>query len=148
MIKETTQFQVYKTNSKGNIIWLILMLVMSIAGLLGILIILISNNPKFLQLEIFSYILLLWQGILGIFLARNNLKNLKYFVSWDDNEIQYLLLKNKEIQIIKIQDIQSVEKPNQEFRIVLKNNEIKNFSFIYFYYPTRQTILNYFETLQ
>ena len=148
MIKETTQFQVYKTNSKGNIIWLILMLVMSIAGLLGILIILISNNPKFLQLEIFSYILLLWQGILGIFLARNNLKNLKYFVSWDDNEIQYLLLKNKEIQIIKIQGIQSVEKPNQEFRIVLKNNEIKNFNFIYFYYPTRQTILNYFETLQ
>lgn len=145
---ETRRFQVYKTNSKGNIIWLILMLVMSIAGLLGILIILISNNPKFLQLEIFSYILLLWQGILGIFLARNNLKNLKYFVSWDDNEIQYLLLKNKEIQIIKIQDIQSVEKPNQEFRIVLKNNEIKNFSFIYFYYPTRQTILNYFETLQ
>lgn len=124
------------------------MLVMSIAGLLGILIILISNNPKFLKLEIFSYILLLWQGILGIFLARNNLKNLKYFVSWDDNEIQYLLPKNKEIQIIKIQDIQSVEKTNQEFRIVLKNNEIKNFSFIYFYFPTRQTILDYFETLQ
>lgn len=145
---ETRRFQVYKTNSKGNRIWLILMLVMSIAGLLGILIILISNNPKFLKLEIFSYILLLWQGILGIFLARNNLKNLKYFVSWDDNEIQYLLPKNKEIQIIKIQDIQSVEKTNQEFRIVLKNNEIKNFSFIYFYFPTRQTILDYFETLQ
>lgn len=145
---ETRRFQVYKTNSKGNRIWLILMLVMSIAGLLGILIILISDNPKFLKLEIFSYILLLWQGILGIFLARNNLKNLKYFVSWDDNEIQYLLPKNKEIQIIKIQDIQSVEKTNQEFRIVLKNNEIKNFSFIYFYFPTRQTILDYFETLQ
>lgn len=145
---ETRRFQVYKTNSKGNRIWLILMLVMSIAGLLGILIILISDNPKFLQLEIFSYILLLWQGILGIFIARNNLKNLKYFVSWDDNEIQYLLPKNKEIQIIKIQDIQSVEKTNQEFRIELKNNEIKNFSFIYFYFPTRQTILDYFETLQ
>lgn len=145
---ETRRFQVYKTNSKGNRIWLILMLVMSIAGLLGILIILISDNPKFLKLEIFSYILLLWQGILGIFLARNNLKNLKYFVSWDDNEIQYLLPKNKEIQIIKIQDIQSFEKTNQEFRIVLKNNEIKNFSFIYFYFPTRQTILDYFETLQ
>jgi hypothetical protein len=145
---ETRRFQVYKTNSKGNRIWLILMLVMGIAGLLGILIILISDNPKFLKLEIFSYILLLWQGILGIFLARNNLKNLKYFVSWDDNEIQYLLPKNKEIQIIKIQDIQSVEKTNQEFRIVLKNNEIKNFSFIYFYFPTRQTILDYFETLQ
>lgn len=145
---ETRRFQVYKTNSKGNRIWLILMLVMGIAGLLGILIILISDNPKFLKLEIFSYILLLWQGILGIFLARNNLKNLKYFVSWDDNEIQYLLPKNKEIQIIKIQDIQSVEKTNQEFRIVLKNNEIKNFSFIYFYFPTRQTILDFFETLQ
>lgn len=145
---ETRRFQVYKTNSKGNRIWLILMLVMSIAGLLGILIILISNNPKFLKLEIFSYILLFWQGILGIFLARNNLKNLKYFVSWDDNEIQYLLPKNKEIQIIKIQDIQSVEKTNQEFRITLKDNEIKNFSFIYFYFPTRQTILDYFETLQ
>src|SRR5690606_30836860 len=122
---ETRRFQVYKTNSKGNRIWLILMLVMSIAGLLGIFIILISDNPKFLKLEIFSYILLFWQGILGIFLARNNLKNLKYFVSWDDNEIQYLLPKNKEIQIIKIQNIQSVEKTNQEFRITLKDNEIK-----------------------
>jgi hypothetical protein len=145
---ETKRFKVYKTNSKGNRIWLILMLVMSIVGLLGIIIILISDNPKFLKLEIFSYILLLWQGILGIFLARNNLKNEKYFVSWDDTKIQYQLPKDKEPVLIKIQDVQSVEKTNQEFRITLKDNETKNFSFNYFYFPTRQTIFDYFESLK
>jgi hypothetical protein len=145
---ETKRFKVYKTNSKGNRIWLILMLVMSIVGLLGIIIILISDNPKFLKLEIFSYILLLWQGILGIFLARNNLKNEKYFVSWDDNKIQYQLPKDKEPVLIKIQDVQSVEKTNQEFRITLKDNETKSFSFNYFYFPTRQTIFDYFESLK
>jgi hypothetical protein len=145
---ETTRFQVYKINTKGNKTWLILMVIMSIIGLLGISIILISGDPEFLKLEINSYVFLLMQGVLGFFLARNNLKNEKYFVSWNDNEIQYLLPKNKEPEIIRIADIQSVEKTNCEFRITLKNNEIKNFSFNYFYFPTRQAIFDYFETIK
>jgi len=145
---ETTRFQVYKTNIKGIRFWLVLMGIMSVLGLLGILIILFSGNPKFLKLEMPTYILFLMQGVPGIFLARNNLKNEKYFVSWDNYEIQFQLPKDKEPVIIRIEDIQSVEKTNREFRITLNNKEIKNFSFNYFYFPTRQTIFDYFESLE
>jgi hypothetical protein len=145
---ETTRFQVYKINAKGNKTSLILMAIMSIVGLLGILIILFSGNPEFLKLKINSYVLFLLQGLLGIVLVRNTIKNEKYFVSLKDDEIQYLLPKNKELETIRIQDIQSIEKTNRDFRIMLKNNEIKNFSFYYFYFPTRQTIIDYFESLK
>ena len=124
------------------------MLVMSIVGLLGIIIIIISDNPKFLKLEIFSYILLLWQGILGIFLARNNLKNVKYFVSWDENELHYHLPNNSEPVNIRLTEIRKIEREPQKIRIELKPGEVKYFRFNNFYFPTRQTIFDYFESLK
>ena len=101
-----------------------------------------------MDVSIFTYLIFLMQGGLGIALALKNLKKEKYFVSWDDSKIQYQLPKDKVPVLINIEDIQTVEKTNHEFKIILKDNEIKNFSFNYFYFPIRQTIFDYFESLK
>lgn len=145
---ETTRFQVYKISLKSTRKLLILWSIMCVFGLWGILTIWLSENLKLLGVTIASYVLFLMQGFLGIVIALKNFKSIKYFVSWDDNEIQYQLPNNKEPEIIRIEDIQSVEKTNRDFRNTLKNNEIKNFSFNYFYFPTRQTIFEYFELVK
>jgi len=145
---ETTRFQVYKVSVKANKIILAFLVAMSVFSLWGTLTILISENPKFLDLSISSYLVFLMQSVLGIFLTWKNFKNEKYFVSWDDNEIQYQLPKDKEPVLIRIEDIQAVEKTDRDFMLTLKNNETKNFSFNYFYFPTRQTIFDFFESVK
>jgi len=145
---ETTRFQVYKINKKGIKYFFVLCTVIAILGLLGIIVLMLSENPKFLKLEISSYFFLLLQGVVGIVISVKNFNSEKYFFSWDDYEIQYQLPKDKEPVLIRVEDIQSVEKTNRDFRITLKNNEIKNFSFNYFYFPTRQTIFDFFESLK
>ena len=145
---ETTRFQVYKINKTANKIILVLVVAMSVFALWGVLTILLTDNQKLLDVSISTYLIFLMQGGLGIALTLRNFKIEKYFVSWDDTKIQYQLPKDKEPVFIKIEDVQSVEKTNQEFRITLKDNETKSFSFNYFYFPTRQTIFDYFESLK
>jgi len=146
---ETTRIQVYKTSTKRDQkIVIFAGIILSIFCLLAILIILISGNPKFLKFEMPAYILVLIQSISWPVFTIIVSKKEKYFVSWDDNEIQYLIPKNKEIETIKINDIHSIEKTNLEFKISLKNNEIKNFSFYYFFFPKRKEILDFFESLK
>jgi hypothetical protein len=145
---ETTRFQVYKTNYKANKIILVLFATMSFFAIWGFTTILISENQKLLGISISSYVIFLMQSIPGIVLVLKNLKNDKYFFSWDENEIQYHLPNNKEPVFIKIGDIKSVEKVNQVIKITLTNSEIKNFNFTYFYFPNRQKILDFFESLQ
>jgi hypothetical protein len=145
---ETTRFQVYKINKTANKIFLVLVALLSVFALWGILTILMSDKEKNLGVSISTYLIFLMQGVLGIVLTLRNFKIEKYFVSWDDSKIQYQLPKDKEPVFIKIEDVQLVEKTNQEIRITLKDNEIKNFSFNYFYFPTRQTIFDYFESLK
>jgi hypothetical protein len=145
---ETKRFQVYRISIKANKIILAFVVAMSIFSLWGILTILITDKQKLLGVSIPGYLIFLMQSVLGIYLTWRNFKNEKYFVSWDDNEIRYQLPKDKEAVLIKIEDIQSVEKTNREFRITLTNNDIKNFTFNYFYFPTRQTILDYFESVK
>lgn len=145
---ETTRFQVYKVSIKANKLILSLVVAMSIFSLWGILTILITDNLRPLGISISSYLIFLMQGVLGVVLVLRNFKNDKYFVSWDDNELSYQLPKDKEPVIIKITDIQSVEKTNQNYKITLNNNVIKNFCFNYFYFPTRQTIFDFFESIK
>jgi len=145
---ETTRFQVFKVSETANKIILAFSAAMCVFSLWGILTILISDNQRLFGVSITSYIMFLMQSVLGIFLTWKNFKNEKYFVSWDDSEIKYQLPKDKEPVLIRIEDIQAVEKTDRDFKIKLKNNEIRSFSFNYFYFPTRQTIFDFFESLK
>lgn len=93
------------------------------------------------------FIMLALQGAIGVYIARKNLDNIKYFVSWDENELNYHLPNNKEPVNIRLTDIRKIEREPQKIRIELKTGEVKYFSFSYFYFPTRTTILDFFEEL-
>jgi hypothetical protein len=144
---EPNTFKLYKISKKQNVIYLVLTITMLIIGLTGFVIPFVSDIEFFMG-NTSMYIMFAFQGVIGIFIARNNIKAVKYFVSWDDNEISYQLPDNETLETIKIEDIKSIEKAPQEIKIKLNNNEIKHFKFVYFYFPKRTTILNYFELLK
>ncbi len=122
-------------------------IVMTVCGAIG----LITDqgfNYKILNLQTSVFVVMAMQGAIGVYIARNNMENIKYFVSWDDKELSYHLPNNSEPLNISFPDILKIEREPQKIRIELKNNEVKYFSFNYFYFPTRTTILDFFEGLK
>jgi len=87
----------------------------------------------------------------GVFLAGSGLKAIqaekKYFVEWDDESIRWWLPKSKEIEIIKISEIRSIEIEKLLVKIGLDDKQ-KIFSLKFFYYPERKTIQEKFEEIQ
>jgi hypothetical protein len=145
---EPKRFQLYKTNSQKQMrIYLVFCIVMIVLGMVG----LISEfgfNYKIFKLQTTIFITLVFQGAIGVYIARNNIGNNKYFVSWDENELNYHLPSNNETEKISLSEIRKIERESQKIRIELKTGEVKYFGFTYFYFPTRTTILDFFEGLK
>jgi hypothetical protein len=141
------RFKLYKTNSQKQMrIFLVFCIVMTVLGLAG-LISELGFNYRIFNLQTTVFITLAFQGAFGVYIARNNLDNNKYFVSWDEKELNYHLPNMKEPVIIRLSEISKIEREPQKIRIELKTGEAKYFSFTYFYFPTRTTILDFFEEL-
>lgn len=144
---ETKRFQLYKVNPglmKPYLFFCILMTVLGLAGLISEL----SFNYRIFNLQTSLFVMLALQGAIGAYIARKNFDNIKYFVSWDENELNYHLPNNKESENIKLTEIWKIERESQKIRIELKTGEVKYFSFSYFYFPTRTTILDFFEGMK
>jgi hypothetical protein len=120
------------------------MIVLGLAGLISEL----GFNYRILNLQTSLFVMLAFQGAIGVYIARNNIDNNKYFVSWDENELNYHLPNNKEPENIMLTEIRKIEREPQKIRIELKTGEVKYFGFTYFYFPTRTTILDFFETIK
>ncbi len=145
---EPKRFQLYKTNSQQQMRFvLVFSFVMIVLGLVG-LISELGFNYRIFNIQTTVYITLAFQGALGVYIARNNIDNNKYFVSWDENELNYHLPNNSEPVNIRLTEIRKIERESQKIRIELNPGEVKYFSFNYFYFPTRQTIFDYFESLK
>ena len=71
----------------------------------------------------------------------------KYFVSWDDSEINYLLPKSEKTESIRIENINSLKINKSGIVIELKDNEIRHFTLNYFFFPERQMIIDFFEEI-
>jgi len=117
------------------------MIVLGLAGLISEL----GFNYRIFNLQTSLFVMLIFQGAIGVFIARKNFDNIKYFVSWDENELNYHLPNNSEPVNIRLTEIRKILQEPQKIRIELKNNEVKYFGFTYFYFPTRTTILDFFE---
>ncbi len=109
---------------------------------------LIFKTPFIPLLNEGSYVTLIFYGILFLWIDRNNTKREKYFVSWSDCEINYLLPKSDEAESIKIDDIKSIVINQGEIIIGLKNDEKKHFNLNYFFFPLRQKIIDTFEKIK
>jgi len=145
---EPKRFQLYKTNSQQQMrIYLVFCIVMIVLGLAGLISELVFNYRIF-NLQTTVFITLAFQGAIGVYIARKNIGNNKYFVSWDENELSFHLPINKEPENIMLTDIRKIEREPQKIRIELKTGEVKYFGFTYFYFPTRTTILDFFEGIK
>jgi hypothetical protein len=137
--------QVYKTNPQYNNIYLALYLLLCCTGLAGIVAMFFLGKTFASFFNEASYFLLLFNGLLGIFIIQKNKFNRKYFVAWDDHEISYHLPKSKTPETIKIEDIKSINKSIGKVDIALWNGGIKQFNLNHFFFPERKIICEYFE---
>ncbi|KAF0239274.1 MAG: hypothetical protein FD181_254 [Prolixibacteraceae bacterium] len=144
---EPKRFQLYKTNSQQMRFYLVFCIVMTVLGLAG-LISELGFNYRIFNLQTSLFVMLAFQGAIGVYIARNNLDNNKYFVSWDENELNYHLPNNSEPVNIRLTEIRKIEREPQKIRIKRKTGEVKYFGFTYFYFPARTTILDFFEGIK
>lgn len=138
------RFQLYKINSGLMKSYFVFCIVITVFGLAGLISELVFNYMIF-NLQTSFFVLLAFNGAFGVYIARKNFDSIKYFVSWDENELNYHLPNMKEPEIIRLSEIKKTVREPQKIRIELKTGEVKFFSFTYFYFPTRTTILNFFE---
>jgi len=145
---EPKRFQLYKTNSQQQMrIYLVFCIVMIVLGLAG-LISALGFNYRIFNLQTSLFVMLIFQGAIGVYIARNNIDNNKYFVLWDENELNYHLPNNIEPVNIRLSEIRKIEQEPQRIRIELKTGAVKYFGYTYFYFPTRTTILDFFERIK
>jgi altronate dehydratase len=145
---DTTHLQVYKVNSIFVKVLLTLSVILILFGLFGVLSFLFFKNLLIPSLNIWNYVTPLFQGLIFIGIGCNTLKSKKYFVSWNDREISYLLPKNKELELIKIQEIIAIGKRNHLIMIELNNHDKKQFNLNHFYFPERKKIIDLFEEIK
>ncbi|HEY5592160.1 MAG TPA: hypothetical protein VIK55_14240 [Paludibacter sp.] len=72
-----------------------------------------------------SYVIFTIEGILFFLLGYSNLIYGKYFIEWNDEELKYLLPKNKHAETIKISDIEAIEIKLFEISIQLPGSNKK-----------------------
>ena len=68
-----------------------------------------------------TFVLFIFQGILFAIMGYSLVKNKKYFMEWDDREIRYLLPYTKKTEVIKLDEIESVNIKLFEVVLKLKN---------------------------
>ncbi len=50
-----------------------------------------------------------FQGIIFISLGIYNLRNEKYYIEWDEQQVRFFLPQTKQLEVINIEDIQTIE---------------------------------------
>lgn len=141
---EPKRIQLYKMNPVLMKPYFVFCIVMTVLGLAGLTLKLVFKFT-FLNVQTSVFVVLAFQGAIGLYIARKNFDSMKYFISWDENELHYHLPNSKNPEIIRLSEINKIEWETQKIRIDLKTGEVKYFSFTYFYFPTRTTILDFFE---
>ncbi|HOB83558.1 MAG TPA: hypothetical protein PK521_06640 [Bacteroidales bacterium] len=68
-----------------------------------------------------SFVLFILQGILISIMGWSFIRNQKYYMEWDDREIRYLLPYTKRAEVIKLDEIESVNIKLFEIELILKN---------------------------
>lgn len=70
-----------------------------------------------------NYVMYLSQGILFILMGYQILKDDKYFIEWNDEELRYLLPKNNYTISIKLSEIKAIEIQLFEIKILLPEGD-------------------------
>jgi hypothetical protein len=121
--------------------------VFCLVGIAGLLMVYLFKRPFIPFLTESSYFVLLFNGVIWIFMIRDSMKKEKYFVSWSDSEINFLLPKSDKEVSVRIDNIKSLKISRSNIEIGLINNESRHFNLNYFFFPERQVIIDFFEDI-
>ena len=102
------RIKVYRTNAVWAKFFIVFGAVFSVSGLLFLLRSLDKGfNPRVLSGD-WSSVFFIIQGLLFILMGYSNLRIRKYFIEWDENEINFLLPGIRYTETIKLDEIKSV----------------------------------------
>ena len=90
--------------------------IMTVFGLAGLVSELVFNYMIF-NLQTSFFVLLTFNGAFGVYIARKNFDSIKYFASWDENELNYLLPNMKEPENLRLSEISKIERETQKIKI-------------------------------
>jgi hypothetical protein len=113
-------------------------------GITGLIITFLLKRPFIPFLNEAGYFVLIFNGIISFLIVWDSIRKAKYFVSWNDCELSYLLPKSEKPELIKFESIRSIARNRSEIIIELDNGEAKHFNLNYFFYPERMAIINFF----
>ena len=103
-----TRINVFKTSTFLSKFFIVFGAFFTIIGILLLIKALINGfNTKFPSGD-WNSVLFTFQGLLFIIMGTGNLSVRKYYIEWDDNELQFLLPDTKKLETIKLEDIISV----------------------------------------
>jgi hypothetical protein len=143
-----TYIQLYKNKSKHSRLFLLLCLVFIMVGITGLILSFAFRISFIPYLNEASYFVLIFNGIISFLIVWDSIRKAKYFVTWNDDELSYLLPKSDKTELIKFISIKSVARNRNEIIIKLDNSETKHFNLNYFFYPERKTLINLFEKIK
>lgn len=143
----STYIQVFKNKSKYSKVYLVICAGCILVGLIGLIVSLFNRSfiPLINEGGLFA---LLFNGIISFLIVRDSMRKAKYFVSWNDNEINYLLPKSDRVELIPFDNIESIEVKMGEVIIGLNNDQKKHFNLNYFYFPERTTVVDFFKEIK
>lgn len=143
-----TYIQVFKNKSKHSRLFLIICIGFIMIGITGLIISFAFKMSFIPLLNEASYFVLIFNGIISFLIVWDSIKKAKYFVTWNDDELSYLLPKSDKTELIKFKSIKSVARNRSEIIINLDNSETKHFNLNYFFYPERKKIIDFFEEIK
>jgi len=94
------------------------------------------------------YLLFSFQGLIALFQALVAIKNRRYFVEWDEQQISYWLPKTPGIESIRFSDIESAKINKMSIELMLKNGTTKNVNLKSLFLPQKTKLKEKFETFQ
>lgn len=140
--------QIYDRNTKGIKVLMWLGVVLVLLGFSALIWYVLKREFVIYADNFWQVGFLIFQGIITVFITWNALKSKRYFISWDEDSIRYLLPKDKQSEWIRVYDIQYVSIDKKEVVLSLANNEQKRINLNFFYYPKRSRVLEYFQSLK
>ncbi|MBW6497761.1 MAG: hypothetical protein K0B09_05195 [Bacteroidales bacterium] len=141
-----THIPIYKFNYKTVKVFGWFGFIIFLTGLIFLIRYLTVPGSRESGLELPFLVIVPGQGLLAINIALNSLKNRRYYIEWDDEQIRYWQPRGKEPEFINKTEVVSVEIKNLEVLIRLTDGE-KKFNLKHLFFPERKQIREMFEAL-
>lgn len=139
---------IYDRNTKAIKVLMGLGVFLALLGVSGLFWYWIKKDFIFYAESFWQMGFLIFQGLITVYVLWNALKSKRYFISWDEHEIHYLLPKSKQPEWIKLPEIQSVDIESKRVVLSLENSEQKCINLNFFYFPKRTRVVEYFQSLR